>query len=85
MVSLFCFYRLNKNAPRTDILNDNQKAYAFVPTYGDGYTAIHRHMIAVVVFFSSNTLKSILVDYAVTDMGCFDKYSDAAPRAKTLR
>ena len=27
----------------------------------------------------------MLVDYVVTEMGCFDGYSDAAPRAKTMR
>ena len=27
----------------------------------------------------------MLVDYAVTEMGCFDNYSDDAPRAKTMR
>ena len=27
----------------------------------------------------------MLVDYEVTKMGCFDDYSDAAPRAKTMR
>ena len=27
----------------------------------------------------------MLVDYAVTDMGCFDDYQDAAPRAKIMR
>ena len=27
----------------------------------------------------------MLVDYVVTDMGCFDDYSDAAPHAKTTR
>ena len=27
----------------------------------------------------------MLVDYAVTEMGCFDNYSDAAPHAKTMR
>ena len=27
----------------------------------------------------------MLVDYAVTEMGCFDDYSDAAPRAKNMR
>ena len=27
----------------------------------------------------------MLVDYAVTEMGCFDDYLDAAPRAKTIR
>ena len=42
-------------------------------------------MISVVVFFYSNTLKSMMVDYAVTYMGWFDDYSDAAPRAKTMK
>ena len=42
-------------------------------------------MISVVVFFYSNTLKSMLVDYSVTDMGCFDDYSYAAPRVKTMK
>ena len=27
----------------------------------------------------------MLADYAVTEMGCFDDYSDAAPRAKKMR
>ena len=27
----------------------------------------------------------MLVDYSVTEIGCFDDYSDAAPRAKTMR
>ena len=27
----------------------------------------------------------MLVDYAVTKMGCFDDYSDAAPRAKNMK
>ena len=58
------------------------KYYAFSPTYGDGSTAYHRHMISVVVFFYSITLQSMLADYAVKEMGCFDDYSDAAPRAK---
>ena len=42
-------------------------------------------MVSVVMFFYSNTLKSMLVDYAVTEVGCFDDYLDAAPRAKTMR
>ena len=25
------------------------------------------------------------MDYALTEMGCFDHYSDATPRAKTMR
>ena len=71
--------------PRTDITNDDQTAYAFAPTYGDGSTNFHHHMISVVVFFYSNKLQGILVDYAVTEMGCFDNYLDAAPHAKTMR
>ena len=42
-------------------------------------------MISFVVFFYSNTLKSVLVDYAVKEMGYFGDYLDAAPRAKTMR
>ena len=42
-------------------------------------------MISVVVLFYSKTLKSMLVDYAVIEMGCFDDYSGAVPRAKTMR
>ena len=42
-------------------------------------------MISVAVFSYSNKIQIMLVDYAVTDMGCFDDYLDAAPRAKTMR
>ena len=42
-------------------------------------------MISVVAFHYSNTLQSVLVDYAVTEMGSFDDYSDAAPHDKTMR
>ena len=62
-----------------------KKSLVFAPTYGDVLTSFCRHMISVVVFFYSNTLESVLVDYAVTEMGCFGDYSDAAPRAKTMR
>ena len=68
-----------------DLTNDDQKYYTFAPTYGDGSTSFHRHMISVVVFYYSNKLQSMLLGYAVTEMGCFDDYSDAAPRAKTMR
>ena len=30
-------------------MDDDQKACAFAPTYVDGYTAFHRHIISVVV------------------------------------
>ena len=79
------FYRPKKNASRMDITNDDKKAFSFAPTYGYEFTAFHHHMISVVVFFYSNTLQSVLVDYAVTEIGCFDDYYDAAPRAKTMR
>ena len=45
-----------------------------MPTYGDESTGYHSHMISVVVFFYSNTLKIMLVDYAVIYMGCFNDY-----------
>ena len=41
-------------------------------------------MISVVVFFYSNKLKSVLISYEVTEMGCFDDYLYATPRAKTI-
>ena len=78
-------YRPKKNASRTDLKNDDKKAYAFAPTYGYGYTDFHCHMISVVVFSYSNKIQSMLLDYADTGMGCFDDYSDASPRAKTMR
>ena len=85
MVSLYFVYKPKKNAPRTDITNDDQDAYKYGQTYGDEPTSYHHNMISIVVFFYKNTLKSMLVDCAVTEMGCFDDYSDAAPRAKNMR
>ena len=35
--------------------------------------------------FPPKKTQSMLVDYAVTEMGCFDDYLDAAPRAKKMR
>ena len=85
LVSLYFVYRPKKNAPITDITNDDEKVYTFAPTYGDESTGYHCHMISVVVFLYSNTLKSMLVVYALTDIGCFDDYSDADTRVKTMR
>ena len=85
LVSLYFVYRPKKNAYITNITNDDQKYYAFVPTYGDESTAFQRHVISVVMFFYSNKLQSMLVDYAVTEMGCSDNYSDADPCAKNTR
>ena len=85
MVCLYFVYRPKKNISRTDTTDDDQKAYAFTPTYGDVPTIFQRHMISVVVFSYSNTPQSMLVDYTGTEMGYFDDYSDASPRAKTMR
>ena len=63
LVCVYIFYRPKKNANRTDITNDDQKAYAFAPTYGDGLTTFHCHMISVVLFSYSHTLQSMLMDY----------------------
>ena len=45
----------------------------------------HRHMISVVVFSYSETLKSMLVAYAATEMGFLDDYSDVDPDQKSIR
>ena len=42
-------------------------------------------MISVVMFSYSETLKSMLVEYAATDMGFLDDYSDADPNHKSIR
>ena len=85
MVCLYIFHRPKKNGPITDITNDDQKYYAFEPAYGEGSTDFHHHMISVVVFLYSNTLQSMSMDYVVIEMGFLDNYSDAAPRAITMR
>ena len=48
-----------KNASITDLTNDDQKSYAFVPTYGYGSTAFHLNIISVVVFSYSNKPQSM--------------------------
>ena len=85
LVLLYYVYKPNRNAPRTDIRNYDELANKYGPTYGGESNSYHRHMISVVVFFYSNTHKSMLVDYIVTDMGCFDDCSDAEPRSKIMR
>ena len=83
-VSLYFVYRPKKNASITDITDDDKQDYTFAPTYGYESTGYHRNMISIVVFFYSNTLKSMLVNYAVTEMVWFDEYLDADPRAKNM-
>ena len=48
-------------------------------TSGGESTSFHQHMISVVVFSYSETLKSMLVEYAATEMYFIDDYSDADP------
>ena len=81
LVCLYIFLQAHKKPSRTDI---TRKAYASASTYGYGSTTFHCHMISVVVFSYSNTLQSMLVDYAVTEMVWFDDCSDAAPCSKTM-
>ena len=52
-----------------------------MPTYGDESTGYN----PLVVFFYSNKIKSMMVDYSVREMGCFGDYFDAAPPDKTIR
>ena len=42
-------------------------------------------MISVVMFSYSETLESMLADYADTEMGFLDCYSDADPNHKSIR
>ena len=42
-------------------------------------------MISVLLFSYSETLEIMLVDYAATEMGSIDEYSDAAPQGKIMR
>ena len=42
-------------------------------------------MISVVVFSYSETLESMLVDYAVTEMSSLDDDSNSAPQGKSMR
>ena len=42
-------------------------------------------MISVVVFSYSQTLKSMLIEYAATEMGFLDDYSDTDPNHKSIR
>ena len=42
-------------------------------------------MISVLVFSYSQTLKSMLIEYAAKEMGFLDYYSDADPNHKSIR
>ena len=55
------------------------------PKYGGESTGLYRHMISVVLFSYSETLKSMLIEYSATEMGFLDDYSDADPNHKIIR
>ena len=85
LVSLYYVYKPKTNTPRTENTDDDEKAYKFGPLYGGESTGFHRHMISVVVFSYSETLESMLVEYAATEMGFLNDYSDADPNHKSIR
>ena len=64
---------------------DDENAYKLGPKYGGESSGLHRHMISVVVFSYSETLKSMSIEYAATEMGFLDDYSDADPNHKSIR
>ena len=49
-------------------MEDYENAYKLGPKYGGESTGLHRHMISVVVFSYSQTLKSMLIKYSATDI-----------------
>ena len=47
-------------------MNEDENDYKCSPLYGGESTGFHCHMISVVVFSYSETLESLLVEYAAT-------------------
>ena len=84
LVSCYYVYKPKNNASRTKNKNDDKQVYKFCPLYEGKSTGFHRHMISVVVFSYTETLESMLVDYAVTEMGSLGDYLDAAPQGKSM-
>ena len=85
VVSLYYVYKPNTYTPITKNTEDDEKAYKVGPKYGGESTGLHQHMISVVVFSYSETLKSMLIEYAATEMGFLDDFSDADPNHKSIR
>ena len=79
LVLLYYVYKPNTNASRTKYTNNYEQAYKFCPLFGDESTGFHLHLISVVVFSYSETLESVLVVYAVTEMVFLHDSLDAAP------
>ena len=57
LVALYYVYKPKTDTPRTKNTEDDENAYKFGLKYGGEYTGLHQHMISVVVFSYSETLK----------------------------
>ena len=82
---LYYVYKPKTNTSRTKNTNDDEKAYKFGPLYGGESTGFHCHIIPVVVFYYSETIESMLVEYADTEMGFLDDYLEADTNHKSIR
>ena len=85
VVSLYYDYKPKTDTPRTKNTEEDENDFKIGPKYGGESTGLHRHMISVVVFSYSETLKCMLIVYAATEMGFLDDYSDADPNHKSIR
>ena len=85
VVSLYYVYKPKTDTPRTKNMKDDENAYKLGPKYGGEFSGLHRHMISVVVFYYSETLKSMLIEYVATEMGFIDDYYDSDPNHKSIR
>ena len=81
---LYYVYKPKIDTPRTKNTLDDENAYKLGPKYGGESTCFHRHMISVVAFSYSETLKGMLIKYAATEMGFLDDYSDADPNHRSI-
>ena len=66
-------------------MDDDENAYKFGPKYGGEFTGFHQHIISIVVFSYSQTLKSMLIEYAATEIGFLDDYLDSDPNHKSIK
>ena len=85
VVSLYYVYKPKTDTPVTKTTEDDVNAYKLGPKYGGESTGLHWHMISVVVFSYSETLKTMLIEYEAIEMGFLDDYSDADPNHKSIR
>ena len=54
------------------------------PKYGGESNGLYQHMISVVVFSYSETLKIMLIEYAATEIGFLDDDLDADQQGKSM-